>query len=139
MSGSRSTTSRAHLERDVLYKGSYYEDQPGTEELGPPTSSEEEPDTIDNDLFSPAYEIIRSQSGLSAVGVPLGDSKSNAMKAKYRLVQRWCALSLEPYVDEFGDRTSIGVQEAHVIPKAFGPRAVCTSTSVLIHVLHRLI
>lgn len=36
-----------------------------------------------------------SSSGLSAVGVPLGDAKSNAMKAKYRLVQRWCALSLE--------------------------------------------
>lgn len=136
MSDSRSTKSRAHLERQVLYKGNYYEAQPGTEAIGPPTSSDEEPDTVENDLFSPIYETIRSQSGLSAVGVPLDDLRLNTMKAKYNLVQRWCALTLEPYVDEFGDRTSIGVQEAHVIPHAFGPRAVCTSTTVLAHLLH---
>lgn len=39
-------------------------------------------------------------------------------------IQRWCALTLEQYKDDANRRTTAGIQGAHVIPKAMGPKEV---------------
>lgn len=119
---------RGNPMRSSRFQGDYSAAQPGTESLGPPTTSEDEPDTIDNDLFNPFIETRsqQRQTRLSATGIPIHSIMLNERnKLDYRLIQRWCALTLEAYVDDHGKPTSVGIQEAHVIPQSFGPKAVC--------------
>lgn len=46
------------------------------------------------------------------------------MKVKPDSIQRWCALTLEQYKDDMNRRTAAGIQGAHVIPNAMGPKEV---------------
>lgn len=114
-SNSALSFKRPQKEKDVFYS----------------SSSPEESDTFENADFDPALERRSHLSGsqrsvrfsnkaltFNTIELPSG------MKTNSDSVQRWCALTLEQYKDDQGRRTAAGIQGAHVIPNAMGPKEV---------------